>query len=71
MSTPTPIRMQLTDVMASVEEGLGDEMVLSAVVIVRTKKRIQTFNTTNEPFYELLGMLEVAKDELIEEALER
>jgi len=71
MSTPTPIRVQLADVMASVEEGLGEEMVLSVVVVVRTKGRIQTFNTTNEPFYELLGMLEVAKVDLIEEALER
>lgn len=71
MTDPTPIRIQLAEVMASVEEGLGDDMVLSVVVVVRTKKDIKTFNTTNEPFYELLGMLEVAKVELIEEALER
>lgn len=67
----TPIRVQLDDIMAAVKEGMEGEMVLSAVVVVRTKDHIQTFNTTDDPFYQLLGMLEAAKVDLIEEALER
>jgi len=63
--------VQLDDIMAAVKEGMEGEMVLSAVVVVRTKDHIQTFNTTDDPFYQLLGMLEAAKVDLIEEALER
>lgn len=66
----TPIRLQIAELLKIAEDDLGDEMILAAVVIVRTKTRVQTYQTTESQYYELLGLLEVAKDDLISMAKE-
>ena len=67
----TPIREQLNELLELVENTIGDEMVLASVVVVRTQRRTYTFPTTESAFYELLGLLEVAKADLIEGAREQ
>ncbi len=66
----TPIRLQIAELLRIVEEDLSDETLLAAVVVVRTRTRVQTYQTTESQFYELLGLLEVAKDDLISMAKE-
>lgn len=69
--TVESIRAQLSEVINNMEGTLDGEMILSAVVVVRTKTGIHTVTTHEEAFYGLIGMLECAKVDLIEEALER
>lgn len=64
----TPIREQMADLLKLVEESIGDEMVLASVVVVRTQRRTYTFKTTESMFYELLGLLEVGKADLVYDA---
>ena len=62
---PTTIHAQLKDVMKSAEVEFEGEMVISAILIVRTNDRIHTCHSTR-PAYELLGLLEMSKVALID-----
>jgi len=66
----TPIRLQIAELLKIVEEDLSNETLLAAVVVVRTNTRVQTYQTTESQYYELLGLLEVAKNDLISMAKE-
>ena len=63
---PTPINVQLDHVVKAAEAELDGELVVSAILIVRTSDRMHTFHSS-KPIYELLGLLELSKVALLEE----
>lgn len=62
---PTSIHVQLDDVMKAAKVEFEDEMVISALLIVRTNDRIHTCHSPRQT-YELLGLLEMSKAALID-----
>lgn len=65
LKQPINIHAQLDDVMKAAEVEFEGEMVISAILIVRTGDRIHTCHSPRET-YELLGLLEMSKVSLID-----